>query len=577
MTSKPHDWHDGFSVLTDFWSATPAPHGSEDALQLADAVRRARKGSRSGLALALALLKSEDAFVSRNSYIYAGEFSTEPEIIDLLLQYRAPLRGAHDWWTRVRVIEMLFHTRLPWATPIMIELFHRMCMQDSLREIDMPRIWIQTLLCRSTDELPQPKERETYWNREHFTIEAWFMLEGWRQVCARVGDLRTAILYGRPFDAQMLAKATLDERALQRRWVYESVTGVNCSNWYRDGQPQPLQIRGEVERFLAEDAHRYKPGHRYFLGQEVPKVADPRALELMQEAIDYLEAQLQTVKREYLITAGIVEDDADDEDAPGWDDYTYAGLDDWRADPNGTAWDRVAAAAQDAALGEFHRLVDNVVDAAQLETESDDFDLLAARLLGDAGPSEQLRRLVSLADERPEPRWRELCLIALAGSGLGWALEAAGALMCGLEPSTARFGEPWLHLWRRLRPKVDIQDFKLLRARERGPIQAWIRERTAAHDPDTVLWAGEPLHLPTLVALLERSVAKQPSAPAEVAALRHLLQTMTGVELAAIWATPETVDPLAARARIDALRAEPSVQRHAAGTRLFFATPVPTR
>jgi hypothetical protein len=51
---------------------------------------------------------------------------------------------------------------------------------------------------------------------------------------------------------------------------------------------------------------------------------------------------------------------------------------------------------------------------------------------------------------------------------------------------------------------------------------------------------------------------------------------MTGVDLSALWATPEAIDPVRARPRIDALRAEPSVQAHQPGTRLFFATVVPT-
>src|SRR5690606_15681045 len=107
------------------------------------------------------------------------------------------------------------------------------------------------------------------------------------------------------------------------RWTYESVTGADCSNWYDEGgRERPLQITAELDRFLAEDAHRYQPGKRYFLGQEVPQVIDPRAIDHMNEAIAYLEAQIQAVPRQYLITAGILEDDEDedeDEDSVGYD------------------------------------------------------------------------------------------------------------------------------------------------------------------------------------------------------------------------------------------------------------------
>ncbi|HLT40111.1 MAG TPA: hypothetical protein VK034_27710, partial [Enhygromyxa sp.] len=59
--------------------------------------------------------------------------------------------------------------------------------------------------------------------------------------------------------------------------------------------------------------------------------------------------------------------------------------------------------------------------------------------------------------------------------------------------------------------------------------------------------------------------------------LRHLLQTMTGVDMAGVWASSEEVDPVGARQRLDALRAEPSFQSHEPGTRLFFGTLVPAR
>lgn len=476
------------------------------------------------------------------------------------------------------MIEILFHSKLLWAVPIMIGLFHRMCMQDSLREVDTPENWIRSLLVGRVVQQPGPKQRVECSFREDFTIKAWFMLQAWRRLVERVGDLHMPVMSGAIFDVRSFAESQRDE-ALPDRWTYESVTGADCSNWYKNGQRQRLQITAEIDRFLAEDAHRYQPGKRYFLGREVPQIIDPRAIDLMNEAIAYIEAQLQTVERRHLITAGILEDDEDedeDEDGVGYDYYVYDDLDNWPANPNGSPWDRVAQAAQDAVLGEFHNLVDTVVTAAEL-TDDEHLDLLASQLLADAGPSEQLRRLVTLADERPEPRWRELCLLALAGSGLCWALEAAGELACRIARDQARFGPPWLHLWRRLLPNIDRKAFMLLHSQDAVAVRALIRARTAAHPPDTVLWGGEPLHLPRLAVQFELAIGKEPRAPGEVAILRHLLQTMTGVELAQVWANAEEVDPIGARQRLDALRAAPSLQAHAPGTRLFFATVVPAK
>ncbi|MFO7563126.1 MAG: hypothetical protein R6X02_10825 [Enhygromyxa sp.] len=554
---------------------------ADDGVRLVEAARLARRGDRGGFKVASDLLASKDPIVQGNAVIYVGSFATESELLDIHIAYHDGLYGNHHWYTRLWMTEMFFHAKLLWAVPLMIGLFHRMCMQDSLREIDSPRGWIRTLLAGRRAQLPGPKVLESYDNREHFTIEAWFMLQAWRRVVEHVGDLHAPIMMGELFDIRTFAAAQRDDR-LPDRWTYESVTGADCSNWHdTHGQIQPLQVRAEIDRFLAEDAHRFQPGKRYFLGQEVPQIPDPRAIEQMNQAIAYIETELQAVKREYLIEAGILEEEEEDEDQIGFDYYDYDDLDNWPAHPNGSPWHRVSQVAQDAVLGEFHLLVDKVVTAIELIDGEDpscvDFDSLAARLLADAGPSKQLRRLVTLADERPDPRWRELAVMALGGSGLGWALEAAGELMCGLDPETTRLGPPWLHLWRRLWPKLDMQTFKLFRSRDREAIRELIRGRTSAFEPDTVLWAGAPLHLPGLARLLEFAASKEPQAPAEVAALRHVLQTMTGVDLARVWASPEEVDPIGTRQRLDALRGDSSFQAHQPGTRLFFGTLVPAK
>ncbi|WP_146155154.1 hypothetical protein [Enhygromyxa salina] len=515
-------------------------------------------------------------------YIFIGGISTEPELVDIINEHRTALYETQKWWKQDEIANMLYHSQLAWGVPIMIRMWHLISTGSSPREAGIVSNGISRLIESAENKIPKVKndyswDNEGYKTGRHRTIEAWMMLQAWRKLMDRIGDVHAPIMFGAVFDTATMAR-TVGQQPIPDRWTYETVTGADCSNWHakdKHRREQPLQIAGEIARFLAEDAHRYQPGKRYFLGHEVPQVIDPRAVDLMNEAIAYFEAEIQAMDRQHLIDAGILEDDDDDDDDDdGFDSYFWSDLDNWRASPNGSFWQRIAHIAHNAVLGDFHRLVDATITAVEL-IDDEYADLLAARLLADAGPSDQLRRLVTLAKQRPEPRWIELCLIALSDSGLAWALEAAGELMCRLDPDATRFGPPWLPLWRRLVPKLDMQLFKLFRSQNLTAVHERIRSITAVHPPDTVLWAGQPLHLRRLAAQLERSVGKDPQAPAEVAALRHLLETMTGVDLARLWASPEAVAPAHAGPLLAALRADPSFAAHQPGTRLFFGTLVP--
>jgi hypothetical protein len=588
MTRKHNDLVFDFSVTSKYWMATPLEEeprldSAEDGVRLAAIVALARRGAlrhpEAGAGIAplvrlRELCEVDSAILTDNAYTLMGACATERELVDFLEQHHGVLYAHPKWHKQDHITQALFHSKFLWTVPVIIRLWHRIIV-GARCEADSSKLKIHDLLQISSEPLPYAYSVFSR-NDENEAMDAWLWLQEWRKVRERVGDDHAPIMAGALFDVRRLAELVRSDEILLDRRIYETVTGADCSNWYNDDHRiQRLQVVGEMERFLAEDAHRYEPGKRYCLGQEVPLETDPRAIEHMNEAIAYIEAQFQAIERRTLIDAGLIEDDEDDEE-PGFDEYAYADLDNWRADPNGSAWERVALAAQDAVLGEHFRLVDRVIEAIEL---TDDYELhqLAVQLLGDAGPSEQLRRLPTLADERREDPWVELCVHALANSGLCWALEAAGELMCRLDPETTLHGPPWWHLWRRLLPKIDMELFKLFRSRDRAAIGELIRSKTAAHAPDTVLWAGAPLQLRVLVNQLSRVVEKDPPAPAEVVILRHLLQTMTGVDLSAIWASPTEIDPAGARWCIDKLRAEPLVLDHEAGTRLFMGTPVPLR
>lgn len=585
MTTK-RSAHNSLSILSDFWRADPSdgsPQWTQDGLTMVEAVKSARQGDRRGVALARSLIGSKDLFVSRCARIFVGSCATESELVQVIATFHHRVRFEQDWWSQEMLAEILYHSKYPWAFPIILQLHDLMWQNRAGREADVLEMWMRELLVPPEELLPRALMELCPPLDIRRVLNASFIFEEWRRVVERVGSVHTPIMYGQIFNVPTYADIQRRPVALSgyipaNRWVYESVTGAHCSNWYNsEGRDRPLQIDGEIDRFLAEDAHRYEPGKRYFLGQEVPQVDDPRVIDLMNEAIAFFDEKLRTVDREYLIDASIIEDDEDDdEDDVGFDHYTYAGIDSWRANPNGSAWDRVSHVAQLAVLGDFHRLVDQVIYAAELEDDRL-FDLFAIEVLADAGPSQQLRRLVTLADERPDPRWQELCCLALAGSGLGWALEAAGDLACRIDKDTARFGLPWMRMWRRVMPKteMDMEVLKLALARDRVGLGARIREHTGRHDPELVLWEGAPLRLPWLGAQLELMLDSEPPAPGWVAVLRHLLQTMTGVDLSMLWAGPQTVDPAGVRRGLAALQADANYTGHEPGSRLFFGTRVP--
>lgn len=88
------------------------------------------------------------------------------------------------------------------------------------------------------------------------------------------------VLWGSQFSVEKLAQKqrTLNDHGLYtnilRRNVrhrFEASTGINCSNFFRDGQPQPLTATAVVEDWLDSDApSRFVPGERYFFGHRIP-------------------------------------------------------------------------------------------------------------------------------------------------------------------------------------------------------------------------------------------------------------------------------------------------------------------
>lgn len=580
MSKNAHKWCADFGIVGKFWMADPtAEEWTTEGDALYRAVQLARQGYRQGLPDVVHLLDSQDAYVQHNAQIYVGSFATEPELVEIIHRFGDAVHDKANARQQLMLAEILFHSKYLWAGPLMLRLAHDVWC-SSPREHDSFDGWIGNLLLPPhehgrpyIDPYVFPVDR----HRDSKFLDEWLSLQLWRERVEAIGNVHTPIFHGQPFDIRHLAQLHLEHRTTRydpNRWVYESVTGAECTNWYdSENRHQPLQIEAEMERFLAEDAQRYEVGKRYFLGQEVPQIDDPRTIELMNDAIAWFEQKLQTIEPKYLVRAGILEEPEEEDEDPGYDQYTYGGIDTWRTNPNGDIWDRLSHTVHEARAGRFELMLGEVLRGARDGEANIDFDLFAIRTLADACPSQQLRELPTVAEQQPQPRWLEFCCLALGYSGIAWALEAAAELACRFDASEAQFGPPLMLFWRRAMPKLDMEIIKLAQVRDRAGLLERIRQHTAKHAPDTVLWAGEPLRLTRLAAELESLIGQDP-APALAAELRHLLQTMTGVDLARVWADGETIDPVGVRACLDVLRSHASYKRHEPGTRLFFGTPV---
>ena len=64
--------------------------------------------------------------------------------------------------------------------------------------------------------------------------------------------------------------ATMMQPYLRQR--FEASTGINCSDFYKQGDFQPLTAAARLEAWLESGApDRFEPGERYFFGHKIPR------------------------------------------------------------------------------------------------------------------------------------------------------------------------------------------------------------------------------------------------------------------------------------------------------------------
>jgi hypothetical protein len=150
-----------------------------------------------------------------------------------------------------------------------------------LLEEDNDTIWIGA---EETTELIQAEEVEnntlrTIVDYEGFAAE---VRQVRTELVDRLGSDDVAVYEGRILDVGTLARRlyerlTSQDRAKGRiyreRWMFEAMTGVDCSDFFDDeNNPRYLPAAAVMESFLERgDTSRYQPGQRYFFGHPIPR------------------------------------------------------------------------------------------------------------------------------------------------------------------------------------------------------------------------------------------------------------------------------------------------------------------
>lgn len=102
------------------------------------------------------------------------------------------------------------------------------------------------------------------------------VMERYNQLNRKFGTDKTVVFHGEVFSVTRLARFLL-KRLSERRYIvglrqrFEASTGIDCSNFYEDGNVQTLKAMAIVEEFLeSPEAEKYEEGVRYFFGHRIP-------------------------------------------------------------------------------------------------------------------------------------------------------------------------------------------------------------------------------------------------------------------------------------------------------------------
>lgn len=137
-------------------------------------------------------------------------------------------------------------------------------------DFDIVPVWISDLLESDEEQqLPEPDSLELDEYREA-------VLKRYTELLQKFGTDDILVFKGEMFGVISMAHFILGRirmpyvrTSLRRK--FEASTGVNCTEFYRNGVIQPLTAASIIEEFLASpESAKYAEGVRYFFGHRIP-------------------------------------------------------------------------------------------------------------------------------------------------------------------------------------------------------------------------------------------------------------------------------------------------------------------
>jgi hypothetical protein len=259
------DWEGrGYAAFT----APPAGPGRPDEgdedpwLLWVTALDKARRGDFSKVPPVLeASDESPDPVFVQSSYYLLGDAGPDPCFPGIVENAEMPSDTDRVIWSCNALME---RGRLA-DIPILLEAYLR---HSGNQDAGIIALYIHDMLGR--EDLIDPGEFESLAAYRDAVISAH------QGLLDQFGTDAVCIYRGERFHVPRMARAILDALhqphfRMSARRKFEAVTGIDCSEFYREKRLQPLTAATIVEEFLeSPEVEKYEEGVRYFFGHRIP-------------------------------------------------------------------------------------------------------------------------------------------------------------------------------------------------------------------------------------------------------------------------------------------------------------------
>ena len=214
-------------------------------------------------ALRQVLLESEDWLLVTTCSDLLGDAGTDASLDSLI----EAAREAPDF-PRAREISRALYLRGRLSdVPTLVSVYEKF---SDVRDADIIPVWIADLLEAEEGWLSEP----THFEDAEYYREA--VLEAYQRLTDDLGSDHFYVFNGKLFGVTALAQHIRVRvrgpflRSILRQ-KFEASTGIDCSSFYRRGEPKPLAAAAIVEAFIeSAAASTYEDGTRYFFGHAIP-------------------------------------------------------------------------------------------------------------------------------------------------------------------------------------------------------------------------------------------------------------------------------------------------------------------